>query len=198
MNILQPSGPNKSQSVNDSAQKQRDKQTVFQAFRNAISDLKEEIQGTRTHESNRKLKEAIDSRNPEQGAPGREDTEIFDPGQRSIRTDMADRKPSSLSEYSEESITEEFAAILSEDEIKAKKKQKKTRLEEKIDRFIALEPILANYNAVNDREKEVLSEFFDNINRFKNLRDKLKRLISFELALDEKKKTRARNSIEGG
>ena len=74
-----------------------------------------------------------------------------------------------------EEVLAQLAGVLTEDEIKTKKKRKKSTLEKNLEQLEDLEGNV-DQAQLNDEEKGIMGSFFENMNRIKNLRGRLKRL----------------------
>jgi hypothetical protein len=102
---------------------------------------------------------------------------------------------------SEDEMGQFAAAILQDDNIKKtdKKNKTKTKLEEKLEMLASLEGDFKNID-FGPEDKEVVEEFFDRLNRMKNLKTRLKQLENMEKKygeeLEKQKKEEASKKTE--
>ena len=172
------------------------------SLKNAITDLKEEIQGVKrgkniekpstpdeTKDTKADLKEAF-SKNAQ--------TRIQDSSQNQLKADMAAKRQGNI-EVPTEDVAEAFAGILAEDDIKKKKKGDKTSFEQKLERFEKMEEVFKDVEFADPQQAQALQEFFDNIGRLKNLKSMFKQLLFLEGRLEEeedKKKLQKKREVE--
>ncbi len=162
-------------------------QNVLSDLLAAIKDLKDDVQGRVKKKTDEPEDPRLRTRSEKEDAPEDLHTRVQFQDQSASGTKMAKNKdlPPGLTE---EDIAAEFAGILSEDDIKKKKRKEKTSFESKLERFAALEETLKDIEPSDPHQKEVFEKFRDNVARMQNLKSMFNRLSFVEQELEDRQK----------
>lgn len=170
------------ENAQDAAQDRKD---AFHFLKSLVTDLKEEITAVKKH----KKTEQPDADIEEQMLDKFEDME---PEYDQIKTDPNDfeQKSEFLSDKNRndqnaEEIKARSAAAYEGDKIKQKNKRKKSSFEEKLEKLGKLEELFKNSEIVDPDQKEQINQFFENMDRIKFGKQRLKQLNYQEAKLKE-------------
>lgn len=156
--------------INPAGNQNKDTSQIQQNIKDAAELMKEQAQVIDTE-----LAFMGDKAKPNKSSQNNGNTNIADPKQ---------QKSAHLTQ-------EAAAATQMTDEVEKKKKKKETLFEEKMAQLSHLEGA-TDETMLNEEEKGVFQEFFENLARFRTLREKLTRLQKqkkkYEELLEEKKK----------